>query len=57
MTLGDRILLITGVTMIAFSVITAKDTKEFWGRVYFGIIILLWVCIIGFHFNGLLEAL
>lgn len=57
MTLGDWVLLITGAIMISFSVITVKDTKEFWGRVYFGIIILCWVCIIGFHFNGLLEAL
>ena len=54
MSLGDWILLIAGACSIAFSAITAKDSENFGIRVYYGLIIISWVLIIGFHFNGLL---
>lgn len=55
MSLGDWILLIIGACTISFSAIIAKDTEDFLVRAYFGLVILGWVLVIGFHFNGLLE--
>lgn len=56
MTLDDWTLLILCAISVISSVLGIKLETDFMGRIFFGLIIVLWIFILGFHFSGLVEA-
>ena len=56
MTLDDWTLLILCAISVISSVLGIKLETDFMGRIFFGLIIVLEIFILGFHFSGLVEA-
>lgn len=56
MTLDNWTLLILCAISVASSILGIKLENDFIGRMFFGLIIVLWIFILGFHFSGLVEA-
>ena len=53
MILTDWVLLILCAISVGSSIIGIKLETEFMGKVFFGLIILLWAFILVFHFSGI----
>lgn len=56
MTLDDWTLLILCAISVSSSILGIKLENDFIGRIFFGLIIVFWVLILGFHFSGLIEV-